>query len=78
MHDNPTHDDVDRITDSAVLGLISDPDAQRPWSIAEIAREMGDTGATLDCLASLYGAGLIHRLGEFAWTTRAALRADEL
>jgi hypothetical protein len=74
--ENPTPDW--RVTDHAILGLISDPDAQRPWSFDEIAREMGDRGATTDCLASLHGAGLVHRCGEFVWTTRAAMRADEL
>jgi hypothetical protein len=72
---NPTPADV---TDRAILGLLSDSDAQRPWSVDEIAREMGDRRDTIDGLARLYGAGLIHRCGDFAWPTRAALAADAL
>lgn len=26
----------------------------------------------------LYGMGLIHRLGEFVWASRAAIHADEI
>ncbi len=62
--------------DGAVLGLLIYPDSQRPWSIDEITREIGDD--TIDSLNRLYGAGLIHRLDGFVWATRAALMADEI
>ncbi len=80
MQDQPTPDvaEEDRISESAIFGLISAPDEQRPWSVDEIAREMGDSNATEDGLARLYGAGLIHRCGEFVWATRAALRAEQI
>ena len=67
MHDQPN-------PDRAILGMLVDPGAQRPWSEDEIEREVG-SGAT-DCLNMLYGAGLIHRLGGFVWASRAALTAD--
>lgn len=38
-------------------------------------REMGDELRAQDGLARLVAAGLIHRLGEFVFTTRAAGRA---
>lgn len=69
MHDQPN-------PDRAMLGVLLDRDAQRPWSEDEIEREIG-SGAT-DCLNTLYAAGLIHRLGGFVWATRAALVADEI
>ena len=69
MHDQPN-------PDRAILGMLVDRDAQRPWSEDEIEREVG-SGAK-DCLNVLYAAGLIHRLGGFVWATRAALVADEI
>lgn len=64
--------------DAAILGLLLDKAAQRPWSVDEIAREIGHVNDTLDALARLHGAGLLHRCGGFAWTTRAALAADAI
>jgi hypothetical protein len=56
----------DAITDSAILGLLLDPDDRRLWSKDEIDREIGDHVAVADSLSRLYGAGLIHRLDRFA------------
>jgi hypothetical protein len=74
----PTPTDEDRITDGAIFGMLSDGDEQRPWSVEEIAREMGDHNATEDGLARLYGSGLIHRCGDFVWATRAGLRSADI
>ena len=63
-------------TDSAVLALLVYSDSQRPWSVDEVGREIGDD--TEDSLARLYGAGLIHRLDGFVWASRAAVMADEI
>lgn len=68
----------DAQVEKAILGMLLDHDAQRPWSVDEIAREIGDDNDTLDALARLHGAGLLHRCGEFAWATRAALAADAI
>jgi hypothetical protein len=65
-------------TDGAILLWLILDDAQRPWSVDEIARELGDHGDAVDALARLHGVGLIHRMGEFVWATRAAIRADEI
>jgi hypothetical protein len=63
---------------AAVLGLLTDPEVQRPWSVAELEREIGDRVRTADALTRLYAAGLIHRLDEYVFATRAAVRGVEL
>jgi predicted transcriptional regulator len=65
-----------RTLDSAVLGLLVDLDCHRPWSEQEIASEVGEN--VTDSLNRLHGAGLIHRLDEFVWASRAAVVADEI
>jgi hypothetical protein len=77
MHGNSNLDSEQ--VDSAILGLLVDPEAHRPWSVDEVAREIGDKVATADGLARLIGAGLAHRTSEdFVWATRAALYAEAL
>jgi hypothetical protein len=49
-----------------------------PWSVAEVERELGEHIATVDAVASLQAAGLVHRCGEFVFATRAALCMDRL
>jgi hypothetical protein len=62
--------------DAEILRLLSDSDAQRPWSVDELVRQCGFD--TTDSLNRLYAVGLIHRLDGFAWATRAAIAADDL
>ena len=76
MHDQRTHDPEQ--VDAAILGLLVDPEASRPWSVDEVAREIGDKVETTDSLARLVGAGLVHRLSSFVWASRAALHAERL
>jgi hypothetical protein len=64
--------------DQAVLDLLVHRHGAGPWATEELAREIGDPIAVNDALARLYGGGLIHRLHEFAFPTRATLRAIEL
>lgn len=64
--------------DQAVLDLLVHQHRTGPWATEELARELGDAIAVEDALARLYGSGLIHRLHEFAFPTRATLRAIEL
>jgi hypothetical protein len=65
--------------ESAILGLLVDPGASRPWSVDEIAREIGDEVATADGLARLTAAGLTHQIDAgFVWASRAALHAEAL
>jgi hypothetical protein len=82
MHDQDqeplTVAEEDDRTDKAIIDLLIDPAVQRPWAVEEIAREIGDTIETVDSLARLAGAGLIHRLDDFAWASRAALHSERL
>jgi hypothetical protein len=70
--------DEDARIQRAILALLLDPDAQRPWSIAEIERETEDRVATVDALAHLRAAGLVHGCGQFVTATRAAVHMDRL
>ncbi len=79
------HDEISRMPDEqeeaaqkGVLELLLSSDSQRPWSVAEIERERGEHIETVDAVASLHAAGLVHRCGEFVFATRAALRMDRL
>ncbi|MGA8352967.1 MAG: hypothetical protein WB698_02215 [Solirubrobacteraceae bacterium] len=68
----------DADVDGAVLDALLGRDAQRPWSVDEIARVIRDPVAASDSLARLARAGLIHRLDGFVFASRAALAADEI
>jgi hypothetical protein len=70
----------------AVLDLILN-DARSLWALSELDRALQPSGEARsgeepsrarveDALAGLYAAGLIHRLGQFAFATRAALEAE--
>jgi hypothetical protein len=64
--------------ESGVFTMLVADDEQRPCSIREIELAVGDEIAVADALASLRGNGLVHRLGEFVWATRAAVAADRV
>jgi hypothetical protein len=49
-----------------------------PWSVDEIAREIGDRIEAVDAINRLERTGLVHRLGKFVFPTRTARRASEL
>jgi hypothetical protein len=49
-----------------------------PWTIDELARELGDRADASDAAASLATKGLVHRFGEFVIPTRTARSANEL
>jgi len=76
MRDESTPAQDEDRRDRTILVLLLDRERPWPCSAGELAREFGHDPA--DGLARLYGAGLICRLGEFVWPTRAAVRADEL
>lgn len=72
----PDDDVSDEDRDRNVLTLIIDSDW--PWTIDELARELGTRIGAADSVARLRGTGLVHRLGDLIFPTRAACRADEL
>jgi hypothetical protein len=66
-------------TDGTILLWLTLDAAQRPWSVEEVIRELGNRNNAIDAIARLYGVGLIHRTSDdFVWATRAAIRADEI
>lgn len=64
----------DALDDEILRLLFSSP---YPWTVAELARELGSDD-TEDGIGRLAGAGLVHRIEDFAFPTRAARRAREL
>jgi len=66
----------DAMIDIGILYMLLGPD-QRPWSIEEITRDIGDHLKVADSLARLYGAGLIHCLDDFVWASRAAVIGED-
>ena len=59
--------------EKAVLILLLED--RYPWTVEELTRELNDR---TDAVASLAGDGLVHRLGDFVFPTRALRRSDEL
>ena len=49
-----------------------------PWTVAEVGCELDCPDDVVDGVGRLARAGLVHRLGEFVFPTRAARRADEI
>lgn len=62
----------------AVLALLLDPDCPGPWSLAELAREVGCATTAAEAVVGLHAAGLAHRRGEFVWPSRPAVRFCQL
>jgi hypothetical protein len=61
-----------------VLAILLAEQDQRPWMPSEIELEIGDRVATVDALNQLYAEGLVHRLGEFVFATRAAVNMERI
>jgi hypothetical protein len=66
----------DEIDNTVVSFLLDKP--SWPWSLEEIARELGDRPDAEDAVARLTGTGLVHRIGDFAFPTRSLRRASKL
>jgi hypothetical protein len=49
-----------------------------PWSMGEVAQELGDEALAVDAVAGLHAAGLVHRFDEFVLPTRPATRMRQL
>ena len=65
--------DVDRTVPELLLHS-----QQWPWSIEEVARELGDLPDAEDALSRLRSVGLVDRHYRFVFPSRAAIRAVEL
>jgi hypothetical protein len=81
MRDQPNAPAVERRRDETqfvVLALLLDPDCPGPWSLAELAREVGCEITVADAVVSLHAAGLVHRCDEFVFATRPAVRFCQL
>jgi hypothetical protein len=77
MHDEPTHG-LARERDSVqliLLDLLLSDESPGLWSHDEIARAMGDPVVAIDATDTLHAAGLLHRIGDFVFPTRAAARS---
>jgi hypothetical protein len=64
--------------DRSLLNLLLRPGVHGLWSVDELGREMGEPLQVLDAVNRLHGQGLIHRLGDFVFLTRAIARHEEL
>ena len=81
-HGPPVHEED--LAQRAVLAILLD--AHPAWrSTEEIVRELTDRPQEFaerdrieNAIRDLVGAGLLHRHGPFVFTTRAAVRFDEL
>jgi len=62
----------------AILGLLLQPGQQRPWSVEEVELAIGDPLATIDALAELHAAGLIHRWDRFVVASHPAVHMASL
>jgi predicted transcriptional regulator len=74
---SPTAGLSEEQVESAVLDCMLLGEAW-PWSVDEIALELGDTTSAEDAVRRLVQTGLAHRLGEFVFPTRTARRASQL
>jgi hypothetical protein len=69
----------ERPAEGAILGLLLNFDSGSLWSVEEVVRHLSASRLeVIDGLASLDAAGLIHRVGDFVFATRAASNFDRL
>jgi hypothetical protein len=67
-------DQVERV----VLHLLLETETAGVWSEHEVAQAIGSDVQAAHALVSLHSSGLIHRLEEFVFPTRAARRFNQL
>jgi hypothetical protein len=69
----------ERSAEAAILGLLLNFEAGSIWAVDEIVRQLSAPQLdVVDGLGELEAAGLIHRLGDFVFATRAASSFDRL
>lgn len=71
------HDVSEESRDKCVLTILTD-DGGWPWTVDEIGRELHSSLDAADAVARLVAAGLVHRLGEFVFPSRAGRRAEQI
>lgn len=69
----------ERQAESAILALLLNFDAGSLWSVEELIGQLSASRLeVIDGLASLQAAGLIHRIDDYVFATRAASTFDRL
>jgi hypothetical protein len=68
----------DELDDGMVLAVLLDSNQPGLWSADELIRALGNRVSAADSLMRLERDGLVHRLGQFVFPTRAAVRAGEI
>jgi hypothetical protein len=61
-----------------VPALLLDPECRGPWSVEELAREVGCESAAAAAVVGLHAAGLAHRCEGLVFPSRAASRFCQL
>jgi hypothetical protein len=70
---------AENATAHTVLDLMLGDDVQRPWTLHELALEIGSTMLVEDAIAELHGAGLVHKIADgFVFAARPAIRYTEV
>lgn len=65
--------------EGAILGLLLNFEAGSLWSVEELIRQLSASRLeVIDGLASLQATGLVHRIGDYVFATRAASSFDQL
>ena len=81
MQDQPIEPDAVRLCSEVqfvVLTLLLDPASPGPWTVTELAREVGCEVKAAEAVVRLHAAGLVHRSGELVFASRPAARFGEL
>ena len=76
--EQPSLADDDKTVEAGILERLTGERDQRPWSVDELIRDVGQRLPAIDAINNLQRIGLIHRCGELVFPTRVALRAAEL
>lgn len=63
--------------DQAIIGALLTDEAP-VWSFDELVCQFGNEIAVTDSINRLAGQGLVHRLDQFVFATRAAAKATDL
>jgi hypothetical protein len=78
MQDQPIPPAVEDVQiDQALLGALL-TDESPLWSFGELVCQFGNQIAVTDSINRLAGQGLVHRLDQFVFATRAAAKATDL